>query len=39
LTETLFSGSDQAWVSDVIEKNDKKLVNSYFSWKRSIGNF
>lgn len=39
LTETLFSGSDQAWVSDVIEKNDKKLINSYFSWKRSIGNF
>ena len=39
LTETLFSGSDQAWVSDVIEKNDKKLIDSYFSWKRSIGNF
>lgn len=39
LTETLFSGSDQAWVFDVIEKNDKKLIDSYFSWKRSIGNF
>lgn len=39
LTETLFSGSDQAWVSDVIEKNDKKLIDSYFSWKRSICNF
>ena len=39
LTETLFSGSDQAWVSDVIEKNDKKLIDSYFSRNRSIGNF
>lgn len=39
LTETLFSGSDQAWVSDVIEKNDKKLIDSYFSWNRSIRNF
>jgi len=39
LTETLFSGSDQAWVSDVIEKNDKKLIDSYFSRDRSISNF
>ena len=39
LTETLFSGSDQAWVSDVIEKNDKKLIDSYFSRNRSIRNF
>lgn len=39
LTETLFSGSDQAWVSDVIEKNDKKLIDSYFSRGRSISNF
>lgn len=39
LAETLFSGSDQAWVSDVIEKNDKKLIDSYFSWNRSIRNF
>lgn len=39
LTETLFSGSDQAWVSDVIEKNDKKLIDSYFSRNRSISNF
>jgi len=39
LTETLFSGSDQAWVSDVIEKNDKNLIYSYFSWSRSISNF
>ena len=39
LTETLFSGSDQAWVSDVIEKNDNKLINSYFSWSRSLSNF
>jgi len=39
LTETLFSWSDQAWVSDVIEKNDKKLIDSYFSWNRSIRNF
>ncbi len=38
LTETLFSGSDQARVSDVIEKNDKKLINSYFSRSRSISN-
>ena len=39
LAETLFSGSDQAWVSDVIEKNDKKLIDSYFSRNRSISNF
>jgi len=39
LTETLFSGSDQAWISDVIEKNDKKLIDSYFSRNRSISNF
>ena len=39
LTETLFSGSDQAWISDVIEKNDSKLMDSYFSRSRSIGNF
>lgn len=39
LTETLFSGSDQAWVSDVIEKNDSKLMDSYFSRSRSISNF
>lgn len=39
LTETLFSGSDHAWISDVIEKNDKKLIDSYFSWNRSISNF
>jgi len=39
LTETLFSGSDQAWVSDVIEKNDNKLMDSYFSRSRSISNF
>ena len=39
LTETLFSGSDQAWISDVIEKNDKNLIDSYFSWSRSISNF
>ena len=38
LTETLFSGSDQAWVSDVIEKNDSTLIDSYFSWSRSISN-
>jgi len=38
-TETLFSGSDQAWVSDVIEKNDNKLMDSYFSRSRSISNF
>lgn len=39
LTETLFSWSDQAWVSDVIEKNDSKLMDSYFSRSRSISNF
>ena len=39
MTETLFSWSDQAWVSDVIEKNDKKLIDSYFSRSRSIRNF
>ena len=39
LTETLFSCSDQAWISDVIEKNDKNLIDSYFSWSRSISNF
>lgn len=39
LAETLFSGSDQARVSDVIEKNDKKLIDSYFSRNRSISNF
>ena len=26
-------------MSDVIEKNDKKLIDSYFSWNRSIRNF
>ena len=39
LTETLFSGSDQAWISDVIEKNDKNLIDLYFPWSRSISNF
>lgn len=39
LTETLFSWSDQAWVSDVIENNDSKLMDSYFSRSRSISNF
>ncbi len=39
LSETLFSGSDQARASDVIENNDKKLIDSYFSWIRSMSNF
>lgn len=39
LAETLFSGADVARVSDVIEANDKTIMNSYFSWIRSIRNF
>lgn len=39
LAETLFSGADVAWVSDIIEKHDKTIMNSYFSWIRSVRNF
>ena len=39
LAETLFSGADSAWVSDIIEENDDSLMNSYFPWTRSIRNF
>ena len=38
-SETLFSWADAARVSDVIEENDKNIMNSYFSWIRSIRNF
>lgn len=39
LAETLFSWADVARVSDVIETNDKTIMDSYFSWTRSIRNF
>ena len=35
LAETLFSGSNQAWVSDVIEKNDSMNIGK-FSRKKSL---
>lgn len=38
LAETLFSGADSARVSDIIEENDKTIMNSYFSRIRSIRN-
>ena len=38
LAETLFSWSDSAWVSNTIEEHDHKIMDSYFSWIRSIRN-
>jgi hypothetical protein len=37
-TETLFTGSDDAWVFDIIEKENPKKMQSFFLKRRSIGN-
>jgi hypothetical protein len=38
LVETLFTGSDNAWVVDRIEKEDPTQMKNFFLRKKSIGN-
>lgn len=38
LFETLFTGSDNAWVSDTIEKKDPRQMENFFLRRRSIRN-